>query len=112
MKRHTCIICGSKRYENSMKNVFLNSWACSIPLSYQRWTYRVCADHIEIIEAIKVIKIVSNWEKISLKHLSKISPADVIPEQTFSADKKVCYICHNTTLVKDKKWCKCGGLYE
>lgn len=27
-------------------------------------------------------------------------------------NKKVCYICHNTTLVKDKKWCKCGGLYE
>lgn len=87
MKRHTCIICGSKRYENSMKNVFLNSWACSIPLSYKRWTHYVCAGHIEIREAIQVIKIVSNWNKISLKHLSKISPEDVTPEQTISRGK-------------------------
>ena len=38
MKRHTCIICGKKRYEDSMTNVFYSSWACTF----------LCSNHVQI----------------------------------------------------------------
>lgn len=86
MKRHTCIICGSKRYESKMTNVFLNSWACSSPKYY--FQRMVCSDHKEISEALLVLNIISKWKLISLNYLSTLSnlqheiSSNVSPEQT------------------------------
>jgi hypothetical protein len=91
-KRHTCIICGSKRYEHHMKKVFGNSWACKNNYHYSHFNYfSLCCDNREIQEAIKVIEMVSKWKHISLKHLStisEISPENVTPELTMPRDKK------------------------
>lgn len=88
MKRHTCIICGSKRYKSNMKNVFLNSWAC-IKTKYYFQT-SVCSDSLEIKEAIEVINIISKWENIKLTHLRKINEISLIvtPERTISRGNK------------------------
>jgi len=67
MKRHTCIICGAKRYEEHMKNVFGNSWACAKSKYY--FQSSVCCEHEEIKDAIKVKEIVKNWKHLNYKHL-------------------------------------------
>lgn len=74
MKRHTCIICGSKRKEEYMENVFVNSWACK----RRRFTLRACWLHpdIDILKQILELK-----KKLALLNLSYIYK-NVSPEQT------------------------------
>lgn len=74
MKRHTCIICGRKRYERNMKNVFLNSWAC-----HDIYSYKPCSGHPEIVKAIKILETLKNFKHIKLRHFSQVI---VPPERT------------------------------
>jgi hypothetical protein len=48
-KRHTCIICKSKRNESKMINVFGSSWACK----YKSYAY-YCSDHPDIDIMIEI----------------------------------------------------------
>jgi len=66
MKRHTCIICGSKRYEHLMTNVFKHSWACSNPKYYFQSTY--CCNHPDIIIIKNIINESKKLKKLSLRN--------------------------------------------
>jgi hypothetical protein len=84
MKRYTCIICKRKRYEQNMKNVFGNSWACT-----DKYMFQYCCDNKEIYEARIIIEKLKTFKHIGLKHLSTISTAvNVTPELTISRDKE------------------------
>ena len=87
MKRHTCIICGRKRYERSMKKVFLHSWACSDKHSFNRY----CYEDEDIKLAIKILDDISKIKNPVIKNIIKsktISPQNVTPERTISQGKK------------------------
>lgn len=60
MKRHTCVICGCKRYEHSMDKVLIRSWACNY----------LCSTHFEIKQAENVLKILKSFKILKLQHLS------------------------------------------
>lgn len=77
MKRHTCIICGSKRVEHKMENVFLNSWACKRDYTNMgRFRNCYCHKDIDILKQILELQ-----KKLSLLNLSYISK-NVSPERT------------------------------
>ena len=66
MKRHTCIICGRKRYELYMKKVLVSSWACTDGIYHFS---NPCAYHQEILEAQEIIEKISSFKYITIKHL-------------------------------------------
>ena len=63
-KRHTCVICGRKRYEYFMKSVLRNSWACK-----DKYHLQVCCDNEEIRIAEKIIEQISNFKFIKKNHI-------------------------------------------
>lgn len=81
--RHTCIICGKKRNELFMKNVFGSSWACTKTNSYLY--IKTCVDSSEILTALEIIQKLKTLKRIKLSHLSTAS--NVRPELTISRDK-------------------------
>lgn len=72
MKRHTCIICGKKRYEKNMKNVFKSSWACT--KNDFDFILDICANDKEIILAQKIIEDLKNLKKIHIQSLLVVTP--------------------------------------
>ena len=66
-KRHTCIICKSKRYEINMNNVFGNSWACVKPRYY--FSDSTCFYHGDIKLFIKIIEDVKKLKILKLSYL-------------------------------------------
>jgi hypothetical protein len=62
MKRHTCIICGRKRYESKMKPVLTSSWVCCTD-KYN------CCDDIEIVSAENILSDLKKLRKINIKHI-------------------------------------------
>lgn len=81
--RHTCIICGKKRYEHNMKNVFASSWACTKNDFF--FIINTCSDSSEIVTALLIIQNLKSLKRIKLSHLS--SAENVRPELTFSQAK-------------------------
>jgi len=67
MKRHTCIICGRKRYQVFMKNVFSNSWACE--KSDSKFYFTPCYCHSDIILAQKILLDLKKLKILTNKHL-------------------------------------------
>jgi len=65
-RRHTCIICGKKRYEYKMKPILSSSWVCCTKQLR-------CCDDEEIKIATKILK---NLEQ--LKKLKKIKLIHII----------------------------------
>ena len=66
-KRHTCIICKKKRYEENMKNVFLNSWACSVNI-YMSYLDYMCYEHNDIRLVKKILELKSQLKVVSLNN--------------------------------------------
>ncbi len=62
-KRHTCIICGSKRYGAKMLNVFGLSWACKYSLK-QNAEPIDCHNHPDITVIKKMIKLKAKLTKL------------------------------------------------
>jgi len=67
MKRHTCIICGQKRNEFYMTNVFANSWACEI-VNRNKFIFP-CTDNKEIRIAKQIILDLKKLKKINIRHI-------------------------------------------
>lgn len=59
MTRHTCIICGKKRYEKKMEKAFLHSWVC----------VETCSEHQDIPKAKEILSLYSQLKHITNKHL-------------------------------------------
>ena len=59
MKRHTCIICKKKRYENRMTKVLTTSWACNDK----------CIDHKDIEIAIKIKILYRQLKVLNRQHI-------------------------------------------
>jgi hypothetical protein len=68
-KRHTCIICGSKRNEFYMENVFNDSWACSKPKRGWRYVSSVCSDHSDIRLAKELIEKSKELKEIKITYI-------------------------------------------
>ncbi len=60
MKRHTCVICKKKRYEDRMKKVFISSWVC----------LNTCENNEDIKTGKKIKELISQLKKINIKHLT------------------------------------------
>ena len=67
MKRHTCIICKSKRNENYMINVFGNSWACEFDKKY-RHISKPCYCHRDIVIMKKMILLKNDLKILSVSN--------------------------------------------
>jgi len=68
MKRHTCVICGKKRNEYRMKNVFGNSWACTVNDS--RFIRTVCSDHSDFSYVNRIFRDLKKLQCINIKHIA------------------------------------------
>lgn len=66
-KRHTCIICGRKKYEYKMENVFNNSWVCT-SRNFDFSSY-LCCEHPDILIAKKILNDFKKLKKIRVRHL-------------------------------------------
>lgn len=66
-KRHTCIICGKKRFEYRMSNVFGNSWACRVNDSH--FISFTCVDHSDISYSRRILSDLKKLQCINIKHL-------------------------------------------
>ncbi len=82
-KRHTCIICGRKRYEKSMRKIFLNSWACS-DTKFNIHSY--CYEHPDIKLAKKILEDISKIEIYTIKNIIR-GKSIVTPELTITGGK-------------------------
>ena len=67
MKRHTCIICGRKRNEHYMINVFANSWACE--KNDFKFILPPCYVDSEIRIAKQIILDLKKLKKINIRHI-------------------------------------------
>lgn len=67
-KRHTCVICGKKRNEHRMKNIFGNAWVCGVNDSY--FSRITCADHSDIFLSIKILNDLKKLKKIRITHIA------------------------------------------
>jgi len=76
MKRHTCIICGKKRIELKMKNVFGSCWVCTT--NDFMFVTETCSDSKEILIALRIIEDTKKLKNINLKH---IATAAVVSDQ-------------------------------
>ena len=63
-KRHTCIICGRKRYEFHMKKVLVSSWVCT-----DKYHFQVCSDNEEIRVAEKISEDLKKLKHIKIQHI-------------------------------------------
>ena len=63
-KRHTCIICGRKRYEHYMKPVLSSSWACK-----DKYYFQYCCEHEEIKQAQEIIDMLKKFKHIKRLHI-------------------------------------------
>ena len=61
MKRHTCIICGKKRYERVMRNVFQQSWTCSLEKCLFHADVLTVKKILLLSKELSVIKTLSNY---------------------------------------------------
>ena len=68
MKRHTCIICGKKRYEHNMENVFKSSWACT--KNDFQFILSSCVDNKEINVAKRIIEDFKKLKLIKTQHVT------------------------------------------
>ena len=59
MNRHTCIICGKKRYEIKMEKILISSWVC----------IKDCSKHEDIPKAKEILSLYSQLKHINNKHL-------------------------------------------
>lgn len=59
-KRHTCVICGKKRYEDRMKKVFIQSWAC-ISSCYGHNDVIIGEKMLSLEKELKVLKRNKIW---------------------------------------------------
>jgi len=60
MKRHTCIICKKKRYEDKMSKIFeIGGWACKDK----------CEEHKDIEIGINIIMLHKKLKKINYRYL-------------------------------------------
>jgi hypothetical protein len=68
MKRHTCIICKTKCYDDRMVNVFGKSWACESHPKYHGLV-NPCYCNEDIYIARQILDLSKQLKHISLKHL-------------------------------------------
>lgn len=59
-KRHTCIICGKKRYSRFMKMVLVSSWVCNDSK---------CLQHHDIKLSEKIRSDIQKLKKVNIKHI-------------------------------------------
>ena len=69
-KRHTCVICGAKRNEEFMVNVFKSSWACKSVLGYSFATPCYCHSDIDISR--QILENVKKLKHVKPTHLFRI----------------------------------------
>jgi len=66
--RHTCIICGRKRYKSSMKRVLNKSWACSD----NKYNFRAyCYEHSDIKLAERILEDISKIKNQTVRSVLK-----------------------------------------
>ena len=65
-QRHSCIVCGKKRYQRYMKKVLHSSWACSSGYWFQT---SYCYEHPEILKAENILNEIKDFKFIKKQHL-------------------------------------------
>ncbi len=63
-KRHTCVICGRKRYERNMRKILNSSWVCT-----DKYHLEVCCDNKEIRIAEKIREQLKELKHINIRHI-------------------------------------------